>query len=718
MKKRERNVDEMIGLVKKYQPTQSLLQSDEVTRLLQSSPSQTLRLDNHNQQSGRKRMMAIIGGLIAVGTFVFWSAWPGGDIPMQGGQHHVELITEQAPSASVPSAEELSLKGVAKKIQDDMSSLRGAKHGQKKGEKSIPKGEEELTPRPVPGFHISDLTHEELLRLGIISYKGRLEIEREERQAVKYIPATQRSAFESLGYSFDRDSVRFHYRTQIALGADPTVDDSIYGPIDERFPLEPIAIIIMDEDRNRSLLRTGGGSLDWLSPEEREGLMDELGRVTDRYPEKREPLKTDLLKRLISIHIPWTSTMEDGSERKQHLYIWYSPTREFFEALPERYQTEDVALLVQYVLNAPNYGTAEYARPVRIFPGHMAFKRSSGSSPLWQFDRSRDIDGIKMLQLTRQELEAIGFREGDTGFVFTMEQSIKIDDKRINDTLTSLGYNTDSLYVPVQFKFTLDTFNLDYAPIPPIGREEYPHKPVLFSNRWIDVENDKSKSGLSMVFTTEAPVLNRLGEVRENLQKEIGALYMWDDSAKDNAMPSLTVLNRLVPVQIELKSDEYVEEAKQNRGAEVVLWYVPTPEFVKALPERYREQLQRELDAISSVEAEGLPSSEVCNRVAGETILGFCRSSSGAIHKSLIWPNPVQEDGEFTLSYVLDADRVVSVTLHDLSGRFLQEIAGEQSRTSGKHSESLYLKRVQSGTYLVALRTDKGETAVQRIVVE
>ena len=193
---------------------------------------------------------------------------------------------------------------------------------------------------------------------------------------------------------------------------------------------------------------------------------------------------------------------------------------------------------------------------------------------------------------------------------------------------------------------------------------------------------------------------------------------MCDDSVKDNAMPSLTVLNRLVPVQIELKSGEYVEEAKQNRGAEILLWYVPTPEFVKALPERYREQLQRELDAISSVEAEGLPSSEVCNRVAGETILGFCRSSSGAIHKSLIWPNPVQEDGGFTLSYVLDADRVVSVTLHDLSGRFLQEISGEQSRTSGKHSESLYLKRVQSGTYLVALRTDKGETAVQRIVVE
>ena len=167
-----------------------------------------------------------------------------------------------------------------------------------------------------------------------------------------------------------------------------------------------------------------------------------------------------------------------------------------------------------------------------------------------------------------------------------------------------------------------------------------------------------------------------------------------------------------------LKSDEYVEEAGQNRGGELLLWYVPTPEFINALPDRYRERLRRELDVISSVEAEGLPSFEVCNRIAGETILGFCRSSSGAVVASVVAPNPARAGEEINLRFRLAESRSVGVTLHDLSGRFIRELLAERPEREGEHQARLSLEGIDAGTYLVAVRTDRGETAVQRVVVQ
>ncbi len=140
---------------------------------------------------------------------------------------------------------------------------------------------------------------------------------------------------------------------------------------------------------------------------------------------------------------------------------------------------------------------------------------------------------------------------------------------------------------------------------------------------------------------------------------------------------------------------------------------------MQALPDRYRAALEKELDLIASVEEGNLPPGEICRQMAGENVLmDFCRTGSGAVSYTRVWPNPARED--LTVHYVLTAPRRVAITLHDLSGRFLTEIAGYRQQPAGAHQEKFALDReaVESGTYLVTIRTDQGEQGVQRIVVE
>ena len=58
------------------------------------------------------------------------------------------------------------------------------------------------------------------------------------------------------------------------------------------------------------------------------------------------------------------------------------------------------------------------------------------------------------------------------------------------------------------------------------------------------------------------------------------------------------------------------------------------------------------------------------------------------------------------------------MTLHDLTGRFLRELVVENGKRPGDYQTRLSLEGIAQGAYLVAFRTDKGETAVQRIVVQ
>lgn len=206
------------------------------------------------------------------------------------------------------------------------------------------------------------------------------------------------------------------------------------------------------------------------------------------------------------------------------------------------------------------------------------------------------------------------------------------------------------------------------------------------------------------------------------------------DSASDNRMASVidaaidevwardfdpirnrALIGRLVPVYFRLEGAE-IAGTNLRMNAEVCLWYVPTKAFIEALPERYRSSLEREITTIAEVVRSNGNVEQACDRIAGRpSYLELCRVSSGAITGASVYPNPASDAA--TLSFHLKEDRIVSVTLHDLSGRYLNHIEQSENLHAGDRTIPVDLSKLNKGAYLVAVRSTQGEQAVARLIV-
>lgn len=366
----------------------------------------------------------------------------------------------------------------------------------------------------------------------------------------------------------------------------------------------------------------------------------------------------------------------------------------------------------------------EASKPARLHPGHMRFTRYSSDAAdpernrhasLTLFDEDIDIGGLRFIDLTELELARLNVRYSDAGLMFTMQQRSIIDDSTSGRLLRELGYDLGNPSVNFGFQVTADTFDVKYRELHSNELTDTSVVPVLYSSRWI---REAGQEGLSMFFTPASPLLKRLDASAEHLREDVlGAYSPQSDDHGSSTTAAYHALNKLIPIRIRLQGERMIENTGKHRGAEILLWYVPTPEFVSALPDRYRVPLEKELKLIASVEKGNMPPGEACKRMPGEAVLmDFCRSGSGAIAYARAWPNPARE--KLTFNYVLNEPRHISITLHDLSGKFLGELTPCGSQTAGQHQQSINLDDIASGTYLITLRTDQGEQSVQRIIVQ
>jgi hypothetical protein len=92
------------------------------------------------------------------------------------------------------------------------------------------------------------------------------------------------------------------------------------------------------------------------------------------------------------------------------------------------------------------------------------------------------------------------------------------------------------------------------------------------------------------------------------------------------------------------------------------------------------------------------------------------RTSAGAVTNTSVFPNPTS-DGGATIGYTLAEPRTLGLALHDLTGNKVLDLAGGMRRPAGSGQLAFTLPGVAPGMYLVTLTTDKGETAVQRLIV-
>lgn len=93
------------------------------------------------------------------------------------------------------------------------------------------------------------------------------------------------------------------------------------------------------------------------------------------------------------------------------------------------------------------------------------------------------------------------------------------------------------------------------------------------------------------------------------------------------------------------------------------------------------------------------------------------RNSHGAFSVQSLYPNPTP-DGGVTISFTLDAPRLISAQLTDLSGAELRTLATNVWKNTGSGQLTFSLRDVQAGMYLITLVTDKAERIVQRVIVQ
>lgn len=188
-------------------------------------------------------------------------------------------------------------------------------------------------------------------------------------------------------------------------------------------------------------------------------------------------------------------------------------------------------------------------------------------------------------------------------------------------------------------------------------------------------------------------------------------------------------IGRLVPVMVRTGRTYIPQDslAPQHRP-DCIFWFEPGRDFLDRLPADVRERVERETSLAgrlrdveraansSAPEVRASIASDILATVGENPYMDVLRGAAGAVMESRIEPNPARERA--LLSYRLSAPRTVSLALHDITGRHLRQLAPAEPVDASLRTQDVDLRGLAPGIYLVVISTDRGERAVQRMIVE
>ncbi|MES2765631.1 MAG: T9SS type A sorting domain-containing protein [Bacteroidota bacterium] len=293
-----------------------------------------------------------------------------------------------------------------------------------------------------------------------------------------------------------------------------------------------------------------------------------------------------------------------------------------------------------------------------------------------------DVPGTRIIDLTNEEFLKLGVIIEPTKLTVFKEKSAELRNIVSTDTIELLKYGID------------------------LKRGTYLDKEVVYTDG-VSIGDIVEKEEFKNIYTIG--IEPRVTTIYSKKQR----IMMWGDMAfKDtdimqNATKNLTNLrsvNTLIPLRTILKD----ANSTLFKVSDVVLWYEATPEFIALLPDRFKNDLLKEI---------ALAENPDTNIIAGEKYFDTWRTQSGAILKTSVYPNPVR-DQKAMLDFSLNEDRIVTIILHDIFGRKIAELRSAQMTAAGKYQWDIFLKDVAKGMYLISVQTERGEQAVQRVLVE
>jgi hypothetical protein len=165
-----------------------------------------------------------------------------------------------------------------------------------------------------------------------------------------------------------------------------------------------------------------------------------------------------------------------------------------------------------------------------------------------------------------------------------------------------------------------------------------------------------------------------------------------------NADSLSKVTNILVPVRINL--NKIVPGNKEV----IVCWYYPTEDFLNSLPKSIGSEIKSELNSFKNVPG-GV--SQTCN------YFEVCKSSLNLEEFSL-YPNPATST--VTIEFTNAETIIGSISIVNMAGLKVKELVPKTTFLSGKNSFSMSLSGINSGIYLITVKTNRG-FKTQRLIV-
>jgi len=171
------------------------------------------------------------------------------------------------------------------------------------------------------------------------------------------------------------------------------------------------------------------------------------------------------------------------------------------------------------------------------------------------------------------------------------------------------------------------------------------------------------------------------------------------------------LVNKLIPIEVPIHNAKD-KNGKLYKDFKFILWYEPNDKLLDILPSELRAKLQEELNLLEN-------NNESCANVpmTGEDkYLGVWQGCNGALENLRVFPNPT--NGPVAVDLNLKEVRNLTITLHDISGRKIKNIQNSTNANVGSWTSKYNLSDVRPGLYLIVVKSERGEQAVQRIVVE
>jgi hypothetical protein len=279
-----------------------------------------------------------------------------------------------------------------------------------------------------------------------------------------------------------------------------------------------------------------------------------------------------------------------------------------------------------------------------------------------------------------------------------------------------------------------------------------PEKAHKFGWSWRDVNNYKPANSFSsyrkyapaiidpyrhnnnaMLYFSDEPKMKELYELY-SLERSLGDSlnYCMDESDPEynkvrnywQAVKASYIIkkmdvkgNLLVPVDIRIPFYDWEPDPTAGTYDTVRLWYYPNEEFLSALPNDIRYQLEEEMELAEKVKTGDIAPQEACDKLGDrESILGLCSIKPPVVTEITVAPNPTATSSEIT--FELKDRRYIKLLLLDSGGNYVKEFNGWDELPTGKHRFTGNFSDLRNGSYMLVLITEQGEKYNKKIVIE